>query len=169
MRRWILFLLTALILLTATGCVRATQEEPGYPVYFLPQEMRQGQALVSESRILPKDADPIEDLLTCLLEGPESEDLTAAIPTGVTLKEWHIRNGLLTVDFSGRYGSLSGIALTLADYSVVRTLTQLDQVDSVEITADGEFLSYRDHQRMTAADTWSGQDPPEEETEPETE
>ena len=56
------------------------------------------------------------------------------------------------MDFSSRYASLSGIDLTLADYSVVLTLTQLEEVEAVMITAEGELIPYRDHQRLTAGD-----------------
>ena len=49
-----------------------------------------------------------------------------------------MNNGLLTVDFSSTYGTLSGIDLTLADYSVVLTLTQLEEVETVMITVGGE-------------------------------
>ncbi len=84
----------------------------------------------------------------------QREDLTSAIPEGVTLRKWTLYNGLLTVDFTSGYGTLSGIDLTLADYSVVLTLTQLEGVETVMITVDGEMLAYRDHQRLTAEDAW---------------
>ena len=83
---------------------------------------------------------------------PRGENLTSALPEGVSLRSWTLNNGLLTVDFSSTYGTLSGIDLTLADYSVVLTLTQLEEVETVMITVGGEMLSYRDHQRMTAED-----------------
>ena len=86
-------------------------------------------------------------------DGPaQGENLTSALPEGVSLRSWTLNNGLLTVDFSSTYGTLSGIDLTLADYSVVLTLTQLEEVETVMITVGGEMLSYRDHQRMTAED-----------------
>ena len=60
----------------------------------------------------------------------------------------------MTVDLSSRYASLSGIDLTLADYSIVQTLSQVEGVEAVTITAEGEPLPYRDHQRLTAAEAW---------------
>ncbi len=155
MRRGILLLLSALLLVTAAGCVRAVQEGPVYQVYFLSGEVDRDLSLVPEERVLPEGTDPSEGLLALLLEGPESEDLTSPIPAGVTLRAWKLEDGVLTVDFSARYASLSGVALTLADYSVVNTLSQVEGVEAVEITADGDYLTYRDHQRMTAEDTWT--------------
>lgn len=154
-----LFLL-ALLLLSA--CAGQTGGENAYDVYFLTRESGREAALAAERRTLSLEEDEVEGLLNSLLSGPSEEGLLRTIPDGVTLEGWTLENGLLTVDFSGRYGSLSGVALTLADYSVVLTLTQLDTVDTVMITAEGDLLSYRDHQRLTAADVQSELLPSEE-------
>ena len=153
MRR-ICLLLALLLTLGLTGCL---QQEQGtaYAVYYLNREEGAENALASEKRTLPQDTQPVEGLLQLLLTEPQSEVLEKAIPDGVRVRKWSIHNGLLTVDFSSAYASLSGIDLTLADYSVVLTLTQLEEVDTVMITADGEMLAYRDHQRLTAEDAWS--------------
>jgi germination protein M len=147
---WILFLLAALTLLS--GCVAHTLEGSGYPVYFLDQAEDGGQALRAENRTLDPETETVEGLLQAILSGPESENLSNVIPASVSLRGWSLTNGLLTVDLSGRYGLLSGIDLTLADYSMVLTLTQLEEVEAVMITVDGQVLSYRDHQRLTAED-----------------
>jgi len=158
----IILLSLALLALVSAGCVQASREGPVYQVYFLSEEVDRDLALVPEERTLPPETEPVEGLLALLLEGPESEELTRAIPNGVTLREWTLTDGVLTVDFSARYAALSGVALTLADYSVVNTLCQLDGVEAVEITADGDYLTYRDHQRMTAEETWTVEEMEEE-------
>lgn len=107
---------------------------------------------MAERHTLDPAADPVEGLLELVMAQPRGENLTSALPEGVSLRSWTLNNGLLTVDFSSTYGTLSGIDLTLADYSVVLTLTQLEEVETVMITVGGEMLSYRDHQRMTAED-----------------
>jgi len=160
MKKGLLSLLLLPLLLS--GCVSQGVEENTYDVYFLSQESGQEAALVAERWMIPSDHDVVEGLLNCLLAGPNDENLARAIPSGVTLREWSLKNGLLTVDFSSRYGNLSGVALTLADYSVVLTLTQLEEVDTVMITAEGDLLSYRDHQRLTAEDVQSMIFPAEE-------
>lgn len=152
MKRRILLILLLLAVFSA-GCGRTAEEaSPTYSIYYLSEQVDRVQALTSEERPLPPDTEPVEGLLTLLLEGPLEEDLTRPIPEGVTLRGWTLADGLLTVDFSARYASLSGVSLTLADYSVAKTLCQLDGVDAVEITAEGDYLPYRDHQRLTAED-----------------
>ena len=54
---------------------------------------------------------------------------------------------MLLVDLSEQYGALADVSLTLADYSIVLTLSQLEGVEGVEITAGGHRVSYRSHPR----------------------
>ena len=51
---------------------------------------------------------------------------------------------------SEQYGALADISLTLADYCVVLTLSQLAEVEQVEITAQGHWAVYRSHQELSA-------------------
>ena len=46
--------------------------------------------------------------------------------------------------------SLSDMALTLADYAIVLTLSQLDGVETVEIQTSGYLTDYRSHQTLKA-------------------
>lgn len=154
MKRILTALLLAVLVLTS-GCVARTLEGDGYPVYFLDQAEDGTQALKAESRGLDPETDPVEGLLQAILSGPESETLTRVIPASVSLRGWTLQNGLLTVDLSGSYGTLSGIDLTLADYSMVLTLTRLEEVEAVMITVEGQVLPYRDHQRLTPEDVRS--------------
>ena len=150
--RKILLALLLLSLVLTSGCVAHTLEGSGYPVYFLDQAEDGGQALKAENRTLAPESEEIESLLQTILSGPKSETLTNVIPASVSLRGWTLHNGLLTVDLSGSYGTLSGIDLTLADYSIVLTLTQLEEVEAVMITVEGQVISYRDHQRLTPED-----------------
>ena len=157
MKRAILGALALLLCLTASACVRTAQEGPTYAVYYLSADVGRDAALVAEERTLPEGVAPVEGLLRLLLEGPESEELVSPLPSNLTLRGWQLEDGVVTVDFSARYAGLSGVALTLADYSVVETLCRLVDVEAVEIKAEGEYLTYRDHQRLTEEDTWSSQ------------
>ena len=147
---------TACLLFVAilTSCTTEGAEAAGketYEVYFAADTGTFGEsALQAETRVLSEEESPVEGLLHNLLRGPESEHLQAAIPQGVTVRQWSQKDGVLYVDFSGRYNSLSGIALTLADYSVTLTLSQVPNVKRVVITVEGEEIAYRDHQSFQA-------------------
>jgi germination protein M len=52
-----------------------------------------------------------------------------------------LENGKLSLDLSGEYATLSGVQLTIANYCIALTMTQLDQVNAVSITADGESMT----------------------------
>ncbi len=150
-----LLLLAALAGALLSGCGGETGGR-AYQVYYrnlAAVDSAGGQgALVGERHTLDPQGDPVEQLLDLVLAQPQEETLASAIPQGVSLRKWTLNNGLLTVDFSSGYGGLSGVDLTLADYSVVLTLSQVEGVETVMITAGGEMLSYRDHQRLTAQD-----------------
>ena len=51
---------------------------------------------------------------------------------------------------SEQYSGLTDISLTLADYCIVLTLSQLEGVESVEISSEGHTANYRSHPLLTA-------------------
>ena len=133
MRKRILSLLCALLLLL-TGCVRGGEVESGaYEVYFaapLPDSGTdspvQGPAVQWETRRLPQDADVLSALVECLLSGPVSDGLRSPFPDGVyQVSAPTLTDGVCEVDLSERYGGLSGVDLTIADYCIALTLCQV--------------------------------------------
>lgn len=56
------------------------------------------------------------------------------------------------VDLSSAYSTLSGVELTLADYAIALTLTQLPEIASVSIMVRGKELAYRTTQRFSPRD-----------------
>lgn len=97
-------------------------------------------ALGSEARTLSTGENP----LPLLFQGPQSEELTSPFPAGTALRESRVEEGTAYVDLSEAYGGLSGAELTLADACVVLTLCQLDGIERVYITVEGEPRPYRD-------------------------
>ena len=92
-------------------------------------------------------------LMEALLSGPdEGSGLISPFPEGTNLQQFKQEGKRVTVDLSWPYADLVGIELTLADYCITLTLTQLEGVDEVCITANGGQLPYRDRQVFTAQD-----------------
>ena len=172
MRTRILSVLLAL-LLPLSGCAPAAGgEESGqtYAVYFsvpLPEDesaqVLGGAAIQSEERRIPQSADPMEALVECLLSGPLSDQLRSPFPEGVyQLSPPVLTDGVCEVDLSERYGGLSGVELTLADYCITFTLCQLPGVEAVTIDVEGEPIPYRARQVLRVEDValTGGEDEP---------
>ena len=159
MRERILSMLCALLLLA--GCAPAGDGEgSAYEVYFaaaLPDsgadDPVQGPAVQWETRRLPQDADVLSGLVECLLSGPVSDGLRSPFPDGVYQRSAPtLTDGVCEVDLSERYGGLSGVDLTIADYCIALTLCQVEGVEAVSILVEGEPISYRDHQLLRESD-----------------
>ena len=164
-KRHILCLLLALALIlsgcAAAAAATAAQEEKNCQLYYLVRDLERapagGDAIGSEVSTLPKESDSptetqAEDLMNALLSGPAGSDLRSPFPEGTRLLGVEIRGSHTKVDLSAAYRSLSGIDLTLADYCVTLTLTQISAIRSVSILVRGQELSYRDSQRFRPKD-----------------
>ena len=163
MRRRKTFLFAFLILsLLLAACVRGggTEGENSYTIYYPAAELRDvpgEDAIVARTVQLP-DADTLtqeelaQRLLERLLADAPDAGVRAPMPGGTTLLSLSVLGNWARVDFSRQYARLAGIDLTLADYCVTLTLTQLDGVNAVSITSGGRELPYRETQTLTAAD-----------------
>ena len=157
MRRFAALLLAALLLLPA-GCGEKTTE--GLLLYYPSTREGSGAALVGQPYEGDQNADP-EALLRALLAGPTQEDLANPFPKGTTLQScaWDPDDpGNLLVTLSEPYSELADVALTLADYSIVLTLSQLDGVETVEITAPGLRAGRRSHLKLAKEEVVLGRE-----------
>lgn len=117
-----------------------TQEKPAeitIPIYFSDD---QAQYMIGEYRTISND-DPVKNAVNELLKGPNSANLYALIPEGTKLLKAEIKNNIAYVDFSTDI--LEGVAggSTLQRfiiYTIVNTLTEIDEVDAVQILIDGK-------------------------------
>ena len=158
MRKLVSLLLCAAALLS--GCARGGESQQGtaYSLYFLEADLESvpgGDALRAETVYLEEDLGTTalaEALVERLLEGPSDATLENPIPAGTSLLSLELNGAYAKVDLSSKYRSLSGVALTLADYAITLTLTQLPQIAIVSITVRGQDLAYRDTQTFTARD-----------------
>ena len=156
-RRALAWLLTLLMLLCACGRSGEEKQRGDYVLYFLSGSLKAGRsghgpALDWEPYEGEGTPEP-EALLEALLAGPSLEELASPFPKGVTLRQcvWdEERPGVLVVSLSEQYGALTDISLTLADYCIVLTLSQLEGVEGVEIRSGGYGSDYRSHQLLQA-------------------
>ena len=82
------------------------------------------------------------ELLEELLKGPQDQSLSRIIPEGTRLLDVRVENGIAYADFSaeitkGNFGAATeGVLLS----SIVWTLTQLEEVEAVQILVEGQVL-----------------------------
>ena len=156
-----LIVLTALArgLLALAGCGVVQKEQEGLRLYYAASldTHRGGDAIDSVTIAwdeLPQ-GDQVaraESVLALLMGMCQEKGFQSPIPAGTTLRSVTIIGGTACVDFSGSYGQLSGMALTIADYCVALSLTQLDGIYAVRITVNEQELAYRDNDLFLAGD-----------------
>ena len=84
---------------------------------------------------------PYECIIKLLIEGPKSERMSKLIPEGTVLNNATIDKNCVCVDFSKEFVDNFSGDETLAKnviYSIVNTLTELIEVESVKFTINGE-------------------------------
>jgi len=85
--------------------------------------------------------DPYTYLINMLIAGPESEKLESAIPEGTKVNSCTLRGNTVYVDLSKEFidNAPSGITEeSMIVYSIVNTLTELNEVSGVKILINGE-------------------------------
>jgi len=110
-------------------------------LYYLDE---QAATLKKEERLVDVKSlvnNPYETLFNLLKEKPKAENLKSAIPEGTIFQKAELRNGILYLDLSkefienhkgGKNEELQSI------YSIVNTLSELIEVNSVKILINGE-------------------------------
>lgn len=158
-RKRIMLTALALVLLALAGCGVVQKEQEGLRLYYAASldTHRGGDAI--DSVTIDWDELPqgdqvarAESVLALLMGLCQEKGFQSPIPVGTTLRSVSIIGGTACVDFSGSYGQLSGMALTIADYCVALSLTQLDGIYAVRITVNEQELAYRDNDLFLAGD-----------------
>ena len=84
-----------------------------------------------------------ETIINELLKGPKNQELISAIPENTKLNSINIEGGKIIIDFSKEFGINSEDELKNLHkiYSVVNSLTEITEINEVEIKVDGEILT----------------------------
>lgn len=110
-------------------------------LYFVNKETME---LTKENRMIDAKMltnDPYKELILMLLDGPKTESLKATIPEGTKLNNVSFSGNTVCVDFSKEFidnhqGGIDDESKTI--YSIVNTLTELNEVTFVRILIDGQ-------------------------------
>ena len=162
MRRHDLYRGSALLLavwaaLLLSACTLAdsgveTQPQGAYRVYYaVTGEQSTVQAVDWEYRV-PTGEGTAAELAELVLSQPETTGLASPAPSGTRLLSCQQEEGQLRLDLSEQYGGLSGVELTVANACLTLTLCQLEGVEEVYVTVEGEPLPYQTLRTMGADD-----------------
>ena len=110
-------------------------------LYFINPE---SNSLVPEARRVDAKnllENPYKVMVELLIEGPKNEKLVASIPEGTKVNNATLKNNCVELDLSREFidnqiGDAKKVALSI--YSIVNTLTELNEVNCVKILIDGE-------------------------------
>lgn len=157
MKRLLSLLLALAMLLSLFGC--ALKEETvteGLHLYGVnAAENRLGGDVIT-STVVPWSELPEgrEEQATAVIERllTSTEDYLSPLPSGTMLRSVTLSGSTAYVDLSAAYYQLSDIALTIADYCITLSLTQLTGIYAVRITVEGRELPYRDKQMFFSSD-----------------
>ena len=110
-------------------------------LYFVNQE---NNKLMPEARRIDVKLlldNPYKTLVELLIEKPKNEKLESAIPEGTKVNSAKLQDNTIELDLSKEFvenqnGDIEKASLSI--YSIVNTLTELNEVNSVKFLIDGE-------------------------------
>ncbi len=113
-------------------------------LYFVNSETG---SIESEARLMDSKElllDPYNTLIKLLIEGPKDSSLCSVIPEGTKVLNTSLSGNCVTVDLSQEFidnASEDGMQKSNMIYTIVNTLTELKEVDSVKFLINGEAVS----------------------------
>lgn len=149
----------ALCMLAGCGVAAVRGERDGLRLYYAaPLETHRGGDAIDSVTVgwehISEDGDTATQAAEALalLAEYQKDGFLSPLPAGTTLRSVTMKGSTAWVDLSGSYSQLSGMALTIVDYCVALTLTQLEGIYAVHITVNGQELAYRDNNVFLAGD-----------------
>ena len=127
-----------------TPAEEITQEQARNTIISVYYKNKETGELMPEARLIDVKLlanNPYEEILKILIEGPKSDKLEKVIPEGTVLLGVELRKDTVYINFSNQFieNQKEGAeeeAKTI--YSIVNTLTELNEVEKVRILINGE-------------------------------
>lgn len=154
---WILFTCIVLALLLA-GCSGSPEEERQMHLFYPAAEFKAGGDVLQSQAIdwsqwEEQEAErQVREVVRLLMNTDGGLDFSSPIPQGTQLLQCSVSGGVAVLDFSGAYWRLSEFDLTVADYCITLTASQIPGVRRIQILVEGESLSGEQGQALTTGD-----------------
>ena len=157
---WLIVVLAVVLIVLFIVGFFQKEEEPVFTEYTPQEEIseeQERQTLVTlyfknrETKMLMPEArlidvklliqNPYSSLVGLLLNGPKNEKLESVIPQGTRLNGVEVKGDMAIVDLSAEF--IKGVRSGAEEeskivYSIVNTLVELTEIDSVKILIDGK-------------------------------
>ena len=110
-------------------------------LYFINPE---SNSLVPEARRVDAKSlleNPYKVMVELLIDGPKNEKLIKSLPEGTKVNNATLKNNVVELDLSKEFidnQTEDAERVSLSIYSIVNTLTELNEVNSVKFLIDGE-------------------------------
>lgn len=136
--------LSVLLLIAAlVGCEKKSQADFGaFKVYYVNTSET---GIISENYVLESDLSDsravIDELLQVLATIPDRLQYEAPIAGDIKLLNYTLKDKLLTLNFDGKYSELGRTIEILDRAAIVRTFSQLEDVDYVTFQVEGAPLT----------------------------
>ena len=97
--------------------------------------------------------DIVNDLITHLLiDAPEDGIHYSPLPSAVSLNSFLLKDGMLTMDFDEEYQNLTNVQEIILKACVVLTLVQVDEVEEILFTINGQPITDSEGEEIGAMD-----------------
>lgn len=136
----ILLLLLLTTLLTACSNNKGQTDSNSNKIYYIDSK---SSAIVSEDYTITSKItqEMIQELLNMLKQPPKNVMFKNGLPENVSIKTTSITNeGRLTINFDSNYSSLVGIPEVLCRATIVKTLSQIKDVEYIEFYVNDQPL-----------------------------
>ncbi len=142
-RQYLLYGMIFLLLFVLFGCGEQGEKlgKDEYYIYYMKKDFSE---LVKEVYQAEADASKTENLVKELIEAMkrpiEDNSIHCALGNDCILVDYQITDRKMTLNFDVNYGTLIGVEETLHRAAIVKTLTQVKGVDSIEFLVDSQPL-----------------------------
>jgi len=138
---WCILLLLGMTAGLLSGCgAEDAGKNPPFYLYYLNKSCTKVEPVSYTIQSQGTTTQVLQELLGVLKKMPESPEYVAPLNGQYHLQSFFLSNGQLKLDFSEEYKKQNDIEEVLRRAAVVRTLTQLDEVQNISFTVGGKAL-----------------------------
>lgn len=138
-----IILLLFVVLFLGEGCGKEeenSEEVVDYQVYYLNKD--ETKVVATDYRTtVDKTEKQIDKMIDLLSEQPKDIGLKAPINDQIQILSYHYSNFMLVINFGDRYYAMEPITEVLTRAAIVRTMTQIEDVNYVVFHVDGQALT----------------------------